>query len=47
MDGLLISGLILVVVGFSLTNRDLKQKVKELEEMLEEQQQEENPDQSQ
>jgi uncharacterized membrane protein affecting hemolysin expression len=47
MEGLLISGLILVVLGLLLSNRDLKQKVKELEEALEKEKQEKNPDQSQ
>ena len=39
--------LILTVVSLILSNVKLKQRVKELGEMLEKQQQEENPDQSQ
>ena len=39
--------LILTVVSLILSNVKLKQRVKELEEMLEKQKQEENPDQSQ
>ena len=42
-----IPGSIVMVVGLSLSNRDLKQKVKELEEALEKERQEKNPDQSQ
>ena len=44
MDGLLISCLILIILGFSFSNRDLKQKVKELEEALEKERQEKNPE---
>ena len=40
-------GLIFTVISLILSNVKLKQRVKELEGMLEKQQQEENPDQSQ
>ena len=47
MEVLIFVGMMFIVFGLLNSNRDLKQEVKELEEMLEKQQQEENPDQSQ
>ena len=47
MEVLIFVGMMFIVFGLLNSNRDLKQKVKELEEALEKEKQEKNPDQSQ